>query len=316
MSNLELLKFGTAKVGDIALTVLLVLTLVFVALRVLPGDPALTALGIHATPDQLAEFRKATGLDQSLGRQYWDFLTRIASFDLGASLVSGEPVARVITANLLYTVELTIGATLIGAVVGVPSGIAAAMHANRGPDSCLRVFSLLGYAIPDFYLGALCLIFFSLNLGWFPISGGGVALVDRLYHLVLPASTLAILKIAFLGRLTRTNLLETLSRGYIRTARAKGASERTIMYRHALPNAMMPIVTGLGLSVLSTLSGAVTVELVFNRPGIGAVLVNAISERDYTLVQGTVIVFSLTVVIVNAAVDLLYSFIDPRMRRA
>ncbi|WP_320188380.1 ABC transporter permease (plasmid) [Agrobacterium rosae] len=302
------------KILDAIPTLWLVLTLVFVALRILPGDPALVALGDYATPEQLALFRSQTGLDAPLWQQYFTFLWNVVTLNFGTSLISKESVAGVIGFNLPYTVALTLGATGLGVLIGIPFGVLAAVRKNKLPDSAMRVFSLVGYAIPDFYLGAILLITFALHLKLFPINGGGEGFVDQLYHLVLPAVTLAILKIAFLGRLTRTSLLEVLSKDYIRTARAKGAPQSRVIYKHGLRNALLPIVTGLGLSLLATLSGAVAVELVFNRPGLGSTLIKAIAERDYPLIQGTVVIFALMVVLVNLSVDMLYNIIDPRVR--
>jgi ABC-type dipeptide/oligopeptide/nickel transport system permease component len=302
------------KLLDALPTLWLVLTLVFIALRILPGDPALVALGDYATPEQLALFRAETGLDAPLWQQYFTFFWDVVRLDFGVSLISKESVASVIAYNLPYTVALAIGATALGLLFGIPFGVIAAVRKNKAPDNLMRAFSLVGYAIPDFYLGAILLIVFALHFQLFPINGGGEGVLGQLYHLVLPAITLAVLKVAFLGRLTRTSLLEVLSKDYIRTARAKGASEKTVIYGHALRNALLPIVTGLGLSVLSTLSGAVAIELVFNRPGLGSALIKAIAERDYPLIQGTVVVFALFVVIINLLVDLLYTVVDPRIR--
>lgn len=297
-------------------TVLLVLTLVFVALRLLPGDPALVALGDQATAQQLELFREQTGLNAPLWQQYFTFLWDTVTLNFGTSLISGAKVVDTIARNLPYTIELTIVATGIGALLGIPFGVWAAVRKNRGPDQGMRVFSLVGYAVPDFYLAAMLLILFALNLGWFPINGGGEGFFDRMYHIALPAITLAFVKIAFLGRLTRTSLLEVLSKDYVRTARAKGAPEGQVIFKHALRNAMMPVTTGLGLSILATLSGSVAIELVFNRPGIGQMLIGAINERDYPMVQGGVIVFASFVVLVNLLVDLAYLFVDPRLRKA
>ncbi|WP_320203598.1 ABC transporter permease [Agrobacterium rosae] len=302
-----------SKVIDAIPTLWLVLTLVFIALRILPGDPALVALGDFATPEQLALFRQQAGLDAPLWQQYFTFLWDVVTFDFGTSLISKESVASVIGYNLPFTVTLAIGATAIGLVIGIPFGVLAAVRKNKLPDQGMRVFSLVGYAIPDFYLGAILLIVFALNLKLFPINGGGEGFWGQIYHLALPAMTLAVLKIAFLGRLTRTALLEVLSKDYVRTAKAKGAPPKTVIYKHALRNALLPIITGLGLSLLATLSGAVAIELVFNRPGLGSTLIKAIAERDYTLIQGAVVVFALMVVVVNLLVDVLYTIIDPRL---
>ncbi|MDR6290072.1 peptide/nickel transport system permease protein [Inquilinus ginsengisoli] len=299
---------------DAVPTILLVLTLVFVCMRILPGDPALAALGDNALPDQLAAFREKMGLNVPLWQQYLNFLGGVLTLDFGRSLMNNTSVLQLLAYNLPYTIELTVAAMVMGIVAGIPLGVLAATHRNRPADAGVRVFSLIGYAIPDFYLGALLLITFSLNLGWFPINGGGDGFVDRLHHIVLPALTLAFVKAAFLGRLTRTSLLEVFGKDYVRTARAKGASERRVIYRHGLRNALLPLSTGLGLSLLATLSGSVAIELVFNRPGIGRLLIGAITERDYAVIQGGVIVFALFVVLVNLLMDFVYIIVDPRIR--
>ena len=295
-------------------TLLLVLTLVFVAMRILPGDPAVAALGDLATVEQLEAFRERMGLNAPLWQQYVSFLGKALTLDFGESMMTGREVFGLIAYNLPYTIELTIVSVAMGVAAGVPFGVWAATNPNRAPDAALRGFSLIGYSIPDFYLGAILLITFSLNLGLFPISGGGDGFLDRMYHVFLPALTLAFIKGAFLGRLTRTALLEVLGKDYVRTARAKGASQRRTVYRHGLRNALLPVTTGLGLTTLAALSGSVAVELVFNRPGIGKMLISAIAERDYAVIQAGVTVFAMLVVAINVLMDLTYVFIDPRIR--
>ena len=295
-------------------TVLLVLTLVFVALRILPGDPALVGAGRHGDAGAARRCCASDGAQPAALAAVLRVPVGHAHLNLGRSLISNQPVVTIIAQNLPYTIELTLVATGIGLVVGVPLGVLAAVHRNKLPDTGVRVFSLIGYAIPDFYLGALLLITFSLNLGWFPINGGGTDFLDRMHHIILPAVTLAMVKSAFIGRLTRTSLLEVLGSDYIRTARAKGARETRVIYRHGLRNALLPVTTGLGLSLLATLSGSVAIELVFNRPGIGEVLISAIAERDYPVIQAGVVVFAFFVVIVNLLVDLAYIVVDPRIR--
>jgi peptide/nickel transport system permease protein len=309
-----MLRLVAARLVDAVPTVVLVLTMVFVALRLLPGDPAQVVLGEYATPEQLDLFRRQMGLDQPLWWQWFAFLRDMVLLDFGTSMITREPVAQLIAQNLPYTIELTLVATGMGLLFGIPLGVLAAVHRDRAADNGVRLFSLVGYAIPDFYLGALLLIVFALNLGWFPINGGGEGFADRMYHVFLPALTLAFVKTAFLGRLTRTALLETLGKDYVRTARAKGAREGRVIYRHALRNALLPVTTGLGLSLLATLSGSVAIELIFNRPGIGEVLISAIARRDYPVIQGGVVVFAFFVVAVNLLVDLAYIIIDPRIR--
>ena len=309
-----MLRMIGARLVDAVPTVVLVLTLVFVSLRLLPGDPALVVLGEYATQEQLALFRAQMGLDQPLVWQWLGFLRDMLTLDFGASMITSQPVIELIGENLPFTIELTLVATGIGLIVGIPMGVMAAVNRGHWPDSGVRVFSLIGYAIPDFYLGALLLIVFALNLGWFPINGGGGEFWDRMYHVFLPALTLAMVKTAFIGRLTRTSLLETLGKDYVRTARAKGGREPRVIYRHALRNALLPVTTGLGLSLLATLSGSVAIELIFNRPGIGEVLISAIAKRDYPVIQGGVVVFAFFVVAINLLVDLAYIVIDPRLR--
>lgn len=302
------------RLADAIPTILLVLTLVFIAMRILPGDPAIAALGDNATAEQLLLFRERMGLNAPLWQQYINFVIGTLSLDFGRSVMTDQPVLGLIAYNLPYTIELTIVAMIMGVVVGVPFGVWAATHRNGLPDSAMRGFSLFGYAIPDFYLGALLLITFALNLGWFPINGGGTGFIDRMHHVFLPALTLALVKAAFIGRLTRTSLLEVMGRDYVRTARAKGARETRVIYRHGLRNALLPLTTGLGLSMLATLSGSVAIELVFNRPGIGKLLISAIAERDYGVIQGGVVVFAMFVVLINLAMDLIYIVVDPRIR--
>ncbi len=295
-------------------TIFLVLSLVFLAMRILPGDPAIAVLGENARPETIAIFREKFGLNESLWVQYITFLRDMITFDFGTSLMSNTPVTTLIAENIPYTIELTIAAMIIGISGGIPLGVWAAVNRNKAPDNGFRLFSLVGYAVPDFYLGAILLIVFALNLGWFPITGAGDGFLDRLHHIVLPALTLAMLKIAFLGRLSRTSLLEVMGRDYVRTARAKGAREPRVIYRHGLRNALLPLSTGLGLSVLTTLSGSVAVELVFNRPGVGRLLIDAITERDYPVIQGGVIVFASIVVLVNLMMEVVYVLVDPRIR--
>jgi peptide/nickel transport system permease protein len=309
-----MIRYVLRRILDAIPTMLLVLTLVFVALRLLPGDPALVALGDNATPEQLALFRAKMGLDVPLWHQYITFILNVVRLDFGRSFMNNAPIGELLRENLPYTVELTVAATLIGVVIGIPLGVVSATQRGKAVDYGSRLFALLGFAVPDFYLGAIFLIYLSLDLGWFPINGGGDGLFDVLYHLFLPALTLGLIMSAFVSRLTRSTLLEVLGRDYVRTARAKGAREPRVVYRHALRNALLPVATGLALSVLSALSGSVAIELIFGRPGLGSMLINGIETRDYPIIQADLIVFSLFVVLVNLAMDLMNVLIDPRIR--
>lgn len=304
-----------ARIADALITVFLVLCFVFVAMRVLPGDPAVTALGDNASPEQLQVFRERFGLDKPLWQQFIQFVVNIATLDLGTSLVSGQSIARMLANNLPYTIELSLAAMAIGMAIGVPTGVVSATRRGGAVDYAARLLALAGFCIPDFFLGALILIVFGLKLDLLPIMGGGTDFADRMKHLVLPAMTLGFIMAAFTSRLTRSALLEVLRRDYVRTARAKGVPERYVVYKHALRNALIPVVTGFGIYILTMLSGSIAIELVFARPGVGSVLVNAISSRDYPTVQATLLVFAMFVVGVNFAMDLIYILIDPRLRR-
>jgi peptide/nickel transport system permease protein len=302
------------RVLDSAMTVLLVLTLVFLAMRVLPGDPAVAALGDTAAPEQLAAFRERLGLNAPLPVQYLQFVWNMLRLDFGRSFLTNEPIGAMLAANLPYTIELALLAMVFGMALGVPAGVVSATQRGSAVDYLARVLALLGFCVPEFYLGALLLIAFALKLDLFPIMGGGEGLVDRVHHLILPAATLGLVMAAFTCRLTRSSLLEVLRKDFMRTARAKGAPRRVVIYRHALRNALIPVVTGFGLYILSMLSGSISIELVFSRPGVGSVLVNGILSRDYPVVQAGLVVFALFVVVVNMSMDLLYGIIDPRIR--
>ena len=294
-------------------TVLLVLTLVFLALRILPGDPAIAALGEYATTEAIATFRQKLGLDQPLWMQYLTFVGHALTGDFGVSMTNGTSINALLLDSLPYTIELALTATLIGIVIGVPLGAWAAVRRNRSPDVIGRLFALAGFSLPDFYVGVLLLLAFSLHLDWFPMLGGGEGVLDKLHHLVLPAITLGVVMAAFVMRLARTSLLEVLRRDYVRTARGKGVAERWVIFKHALRNALIPVTTGIGIYLLTTLSGTITVELVFSRPGLGQLLIGGITARDYTMVQAGLVVFAFLVVLVNLLTDLLCAAIDPRI---
>jgi ABC-type dipeptide/oligopeptide/nickel transport system permease component len=307
--------YVASRAVDAGLTVWLVLTLVFFAMRVLPGDPAMAALGDQATSEQLEQFRAVMGLNHSLLVQYGHFLWDMTRLDFGRSFRTAEPIGDLLAAALPYTLELAGAALIVGAAIGVPAGVVAATQRGRAADYVARLLSLVGLCMPEFYLGALLLIVFALRLDLFPIMGGGGGSVpDRLYHLVLPGITLGLVMASFTARLTRSSLLEVLRRDYVRTARARGAPERVVIWRHALRNAMIPVVTGFGIYILTMLSGSISIELVFARPGLGTVLVSGILARDYPVVQAGLVVFAFCVVVVNLTMDVLYAVIDPRIR--
>jgi peptide/nickel transport system permease protein len=306
-------RFVLKRLADAILTALLVFTFVFFAMRLLPGDPVIAMLGDRANAQTIENVRRTLGLDQPLLVQYGRFLWGLLHLDLGKSLVNGVDVAQTMMRHLPYTIMLTIAATLIGIVIGIPAGVVSAMRPGGSADHTTRLVSLFGSALPDFYVGLLLLTVFGLKLGWFPLLGGGDTPFD-LRYLVLPAMTLGILKGFGLMRLTRTAVIDVAGRDYVRTARALGLSEREVVWQHVVRNAMIPIATQLSLSIIATLGGTIAIELVFNRPGVGQLLVGAVTARDYTLIQGGIVLLSVLVVAVNLATDLLYAVIDPRVQ--
>ncbi|MEW6267453.1 MAG: ABC transporter permease [Thermodesulfobacteriota bacterium] len=297
-------------------TLLAVLTIVFLIARVIPGDPATVILGDSASQEALQNLRHRLGVDQSLLKQYFDFLLGALKGDLGDSLVTGTPVIREVWNVLPYTIDLTIAGVFIGVLFGVPLGIVTALKRNSAIDFVSRVFSLLGLSFPAFYSAILLIIVFSLQLGWFPvISGGDLSKpLQRFHHLVLPACNLGLIMIAYVTRATRSSMLDVLREDYMRTARAKGIPEMIILFRHALRNALIPIITVIGLYIGVLIGNSILTEIVFNRPGLGKLIIGALNQRDYTMLQGLMIVYSFIVVLTNLITDLTYGFTDPRVK--
>ena len=312
------------------------MSIVFFAMRVLPGDPCVAMMGDQATTEALADCTKHLGLNRPLAVQYVDYLWRSVQFDFGSSLRQGYPVSEYIARMFPHTLVLVMASAIVAALVGIPIGIVSALK-RRNPliDYPLRIFALLGLSMPVFWLGILLLIVFSLRLNLFPLIGGGdldgvihmirtgevfsnpadfLALVgDVLHHLALPALALGFTLAATVSRLSRSAMLEVISQDYIRTARAKGRDEWAVVYKHALRNMMVPLLTIIGLFVAIALTGTVVTETVFTRPGLGKMLVDAIGARDYPLAQGSITVFTVIIITVNLVVDMLYAVVDPRV---
>jgi peptide/nickel transport system permease protein/glutathione transport system permease protein len=299
-------------------TLLAVLTLVFVIVRIVPGDPALVILGDQATPEAAAALRQRLGLDRPLWAQYVDFLTSALTGDFGTSMVTGRPILDEVAAVLPHTLDLTIASMLFGTAVGVPVGIWAALHRNRAIDVAARILSLLGLSFPVFVSGIFALLLFSLHWRLFPVIGAANLddLGDRLHKLVLPTVTLGLIMAAYITRVTRSAMLASLSEDYIRTARAKGVPWQRVVWVHGLRNASIPIVTVVGLYVGILIGNSVLTEIVFNRPGLGKVIVGALNQRDYTMLQGLMVIYCFLIVVVNAVTDLLYGVLDPRVQAA
>jgi peptide/nickel transport system permease protein len=282
---------------------------VFFMIRLIPGDPAELLADQWATKEDIEQLRRDMGLDKPITVQYLLFMDRILHGDLGNSVITKVPVTSEIAARFPYTLALAIAGTVIAIVIGTLAGTISAVKPFSIFDSAAMILSLLGVSTPAFWLGLMLLLAFSVRLGWFPAMGASTP-----KHLVLPSLTLGLLTAGVLARQSRSSMLQTLQEDYIVTARAKGLLERTVVYRHALKNALIPVVTIVGLQFGHLLGGTVLVESVFSWPGMGRLLVDAIFTRDYPLIQGAVLMFAMVFALVNLAVDLLYGLLDPRIR--
>lgn len=298
-------------------TLFVMLTAIFVLVRLVPGDAASVILGDQASAASLAALRERLGLDQPVGVQYLAFIGKVLTGDLGQSLSSGRSVIQEVLLVLPSTIELTVAAILIGLVFGLPLGIAAALTRNGWVDYLSRVVSLVGLSFPAFVSGILMLIVFAIQLGWFPVLGstsGNASLTERLRTLALPALNLGIIMTAYVMRVTRAAMLNVLTEDYIRTARAKGVGRAQLVMRHALRNSLIPIITVVGLYFGTLIGNSVLTEIIFNRPGLGKLIIGALNARDYTLLQGLMIIFAICVIVVNTVTDLAYGLVDPRVK--
>jgi len=293
-----------------------VLTLVFLLVRVAPGDPAVAALGDYASKEAVEALREKMGLNAPLYVQYFQFLAGLFRGDLGRSLINSRPVASQIASVFPYTLELTTTGIIFGSLLGIPLGILTALRRNRLVDYIGRVFSLVGLSVPSFYLGILLLLLFSLKFNLFPVVGGGDLsnLGETLYYLFLPALTLALIMMSYVTRMTRSSILNILNDDYVRTARAKGLREWLVIYKHVLRNALLPLLSIVGMFSIVLIGSSVMTEVVFSRPGLGKMMVGAMKQRDYIMLQSIMVIFSSLVVFINLITDLAYGFTDPRIR--
>jgi peptide/nickel transport system permease protein len=288
----------------------LVVSAVFLLIHLVPGDPIQAMLGEDAAATDVLAARHAYGLDQPVGKQYLQYWNGVLHGRLGQSIRLNEDVGRVIWERYPYTLRLTIAALVVALLLSIPAGVRSAQRRDRWDDRLLSVVSLFGLSFPNFALGPILILFFAIKLGLLPVSGAGTW-----EHLVLPAITLGAALAAILTRMVRTAMLEELGQDYIRTARAKGLSERTVVYKHALRNAMIPVLTVVGLQFGALLAGAIVTETIFSWPGIGRLTITAISNRDYFLVQGCILAIGLTYIAVNLLTDVLYAVVNPRIRQ-
>ena len=288
--------------------------IVFSLLQLIPGDPAVTILGIHARPESIAALRQELGLDRPLWEQYLRYLRNIVTFDLGQSLKYRVSVASLLPERLEVTLVLIAYATLLTIAISLPLGIVSALRKDGILDQAIRGVLMLTLVMPAFWVGILLLTYLSIRLQLFPVAGYGEGWREHLHHLFLPALTIALSIAPLIVRALRTSILEGLGSDYVRSARAKGLREQAVVTTHVLRNALIPAVTLLGLSVGYLMGGTVIVENVFSLPGAGKLLIDAIAARDYPLVQSTTLVFALVVILINLLTDVIYTFLDPRVQ--
>lgn len=306
------------RLAALLVTLLVASLAVFIVMEVLPGDPAAVMLGVNAREDTLAALRSQLGLDQPAWVRYGRWVTGLLTGDLGRSYTYDVPVATLIADRLSISLPLALGGMALSAVIAVPLGVIAAARRNRAADLGVSIFAQLGLAVPNFWFAILLVLLFSVMLGWLPAGGfagweaGPVAAVRSL---LMPVLALALPQAAILTRVTRSSVLEVLGEDYLRTARAKGLSRRAALWRHALANALIPVVTIMGMQFSFLLAGTVIIENVFYLPGLGRLLFQAIAQRDLIVVRDVVVLLAGAVVLVNFLVDMLYVFLDPRLRR-
>lgn len=287
-----------------------ILTLIFSLIHLIPGDPAMQIAGEGARPEDVANVRKALGLDQPLWKQYVTYVTNIAKGDLGTSFRTGESVAKEIGARYPATMQLAFGSMLVALLVAFPLGIISAIYRNSWIDNVARFFALIGVSMPSFWFGPLLIIAFAINRTWFPVSGRE----EGLKSLVLPSVTMGLALAAILTRMIRISLADELGQLYVTTAIAKGVARSKAIFRHALKNALIPVITILALQFGSLLTGAIITEQIFSWPGLGRLLIQSITTRDYPQVQASILVIALTYIMVNFVSDLLYGIVDPRIK--
>ena len=306
---MDFLSFVLRRIGRLLLTVLLISTIIFFVIRVIPGDPALVIAGIDATEADIAAIRAKLGTDQPLSAQYFQWLSQIVRFDFGKSLTSGELVIKLILERFPLTLSLALMGIVISLLIALPLGVLSAVKRWSFWDYLGMIISQLGMAIPSFWLGIMLLLVFAVMIPIFPLFGSGT-----LRHLLLPSFALGFARAAVLLRLTRASMIEELSKEYVVTARAKGLTENMVKFKHTLRNALLPVVTIAGIQLGYMLGGAIIIEQVFSLPGLGRLFLYGVYQRDFTLIQGGVVFVALIFSLINFSVDLLYSLLNPRIR--
>lgn len=311
-----MLKLILRRLVDLIPTLLVVATTVFIITRMIPGDPAAVLLGPQASPDEIAKMRESLGLNEPMYLQYIDFLGSLLQGDLGTSLGYHQPVLSLILERFPNTLLLSVCALAIALLIGIPAGIISATKQYSAWDYTVMILSLVGVSMPIFWLGVMLVLYFSVHLGWLPATGMGSlseGFGSVVTHLVLPSIALSTIPMATFARITRSSMLEVIRQDYIKTARAKGLREFFVVWKHALKNAMTPLLTVMGMQISSMLGGAVLTETIFSWPGMGRLVVDAIENRDFVVVQGTVLFIAVIFVLINLLVDILYTVVNPRV---
>jgi peptide/nickel transport system permease protein len=308
-SSMKLLIFASRRLGRLLLTIFLISTIVFFVIRIIPGDPALVVAGMDATPEAIAAIRAKLGTDQPLPAPFVQWLWNVVRFDFGVSLISGQPVTKLVFQRFPLTLSLAILGILISILIAIPLGVLSAVKRWSAWDYSGMAFSQIGMAIPSFWLGIMLLLIFAVKIPIFPLFGSG-----SIVHLILPAVSLGIARAAIILRLTRASMIEELSKEYVITARAKGLTEQMVKYKHALKNALLPVITITGIQLGYMLGGAIITEQVFSLPGLGRLFLTGIYQRDFPLIQGGVVFVAIIFSLINFTVDILYSVLNPRIR--
>jgi peptide/nickel transport system permease protein len=306
---MKLLIFVSRRLGRLLLTIFLISTIVFFIIRIIPGDPALVVAGMDATPEAIAAIRAKLGTDQPLAAQFVQWLWNVVRFEFGTSLISGQPVTKLVFQRFPLTLSLAILGILISILIAIPLGVLSAVKRWSAWDYTGMAFSQIGMAIPSFWLGIMLLLIFAVKIPIFPLFGSG-----SIVHLILPAISLGIARAAIILRLTRASMIEELSKEYVITARAKGLTERMVKYKHALKNALLPVITITGIQLGYMLGGAIITEQIFSLPGLGRLFLTGIYQRDFPLIQGGVVFVAIIFSLINFTVDILYSVLNPRIR--
>jgi peptide/nickel transport system permease protein len=299
------------------LTLILVSIVIFLVLMVIPGDPAQIILGVHATPETLEKLRHQLGLDRPVAIRYLSYMKNLAMGDMGQSIHYDISIRSLIFSRLQVTLPLTLLSMIFAIFLAIPIGTYSSLHRNRIGDYGIMIFSQIGLAVPSFWAGILLILLFAVTLHWLPAGGFQPWLVNpvrALQSLILPAFSLGLVRAAVLTRMTRSSMLEVLGEDYIRTARSKGVPQRIVVYKHAFRNAIIPVVTIIGLQVSDLLAGAIIIENVFHLPGVGRLVFEAIGQRDLLVIQGVVLLVTMTIIFINFLIDIAYRYLDPRIR--